>query len=385
LRRSPRLAIPGGLAVGFSAGWNIANTGAAAPTLRDAYGVSLAAVGLLTTALFLTHFASQIPGGQLVDRIGAREVAFGAFAAIVLGNAVALATASFPLALAARVVIGVGTGAGFVAGSDWIRALGASPATQGLYGGFSVGGGGVAIGVVPLLEPALDWRSPYATAIAVALVLLAVVILAPAPVRPRGDALDRNPFAAAGRLYPLAVLHTASFGLSVIAGNWIVSLLKHESLSGGAAGAVGALILLAGLVTRPLAGIAVHRRPERAAGIIGISLVAGAAGCAMLAMRAPLVLLVVASAVVGLAAGIPFGAVFAGAQRLRPEAPAAAIGFVNSAATLAVLVGTPLIGLTFAMPGHGRFGFAVLAVLWAAALPAVVSGRAALTAAPPPE
>src|SRR4051794_35423299 len=110
----------GGLALGFAAGWNIANTGAAAAPLHDAYGVALPTVGLLTTALFVTHFAAQLPGGALVDRFGARRVGLGALGFVLAGNALALAFASFPLALGARLVAGVGTGAGFVAGSDWL-------------------------------------------------------------------------------------------------------------------------------------------------------------------------------------------------------------------------------------------------------------------------
>jgi hypothetical protein len=172
-------------------------------------------------------------------------------------------------------------------------------------------------------------------------------------------------------LYPLAVLHTASFALSVIAGNWIVPLMKDNGASPGGAGALGAAVLLGGLLTRPLAGMAVRHRPGSTIPLLALSLVAGAAGCAILATRAPLALLAGAAAVVGLAAGIPFAPAFAGAQRLRPLAPAAAVGLVNSVATMTIVVGVPLVGLTFSLPGDGRIGFAVLAVLWALALVAL--------------
>lgn len=64
---------------------------------------------------------------------------------------------------------------------------------------------------------------------------------------------------------------------------------------------------------------------------------------------------------------------------------AAAVGFVNGAASVVVLVGTPLVGLTFSQPGGGRTGFAVVAVLWLAAflvLPSAARLGAAPTAAP---
>ena len=67
--------------------------------------------------------------------------------------------------------------------------------------------------------------------------------------------------------------------------------------------------------------------------------------------------------------GIPFAYAFTRAQQIRRDAPALATGFVNSCATLAILVGAPLLGFTFALPGEGAIGFAVVAVLWAADRP----------------
>jgi MFS family permease len=133
--------------------------------------VSLAAVGLLTTALFVTHFGAQLPGGRAVDAVGARRVGFAAIVLILCGNAIALATPSFFVAICARLLMGIGTGAGFVAGSDYVRAARGTATAQGLYGGASVAGGGLAIAIVPLLDGPLGWRAPYASAVAVAAAL----------------------------------------------------------------------------------------------------------------------------------------------------------------------------------------------------------------------
>ena len=67
-----RRAVIGGCALGFATGWNIANTGSVAGQLAGAYGVGLAAIGLFTTALFITHAGMQIPAGRAADRFGAR-------------------------------------------------------------------------------------------------------------------------------------------------------------------------------------------------------------------------------------------------------------------------------------------------------------------------
>ena len=92
----------------------------------------------------------------------------------------------------------------------------------------------------------------------------------------------------------------------------------------------------------------------------------GAAGTVLLLLDLPIVVRVAGAALLGLAAGIPFAYAFTRAQALRPDAPALAIGFVNACATFTILVGTPLVGFTFALPGEGAVGFTVIAALWAA-------------------
>ncbi len=344
--------------------------------MSHAYGVRLGTIGFLTTALFVTHLVMQIPGGKLVDRRGARNLGMVALAAIVLGNVVALLVGSFALALLGRLIAGLGTGVGFIAGSDYIRATVGSASAQGLYGAAGVGGGGLAIAVVPLATPSFDWRAPYVTALIGACAVLVCLPLAPRDRR-RGEPLRRSARATTSdivtdrRLYPLAVAHTASFGLSVIVGNWAVSLLQHDGYGRRLAGAVAALTLLGGLVTRPLGGRAFQRWHERAAWLLGASMVGGAAGTVLLLLDIPLWARIVGASVLGLAAGIPFAAAFAGAQVIRRDSPGAAIGFINSCATLLIALGTPLVGVTFSMPGHGRVGFAAIACLWAVSALAV--------------
>jgi len=65
----------------------------------------------------------------------------------------------------------------------------------------------------------------------------------------------------------------------------------------------------------------------------------------------------------GLAAGLPFAVLFAAAQRTRPDAPGAASALVNACAVLTILVGTPLAGLAFDLPGDGSLAFVVIAAL----------------------
>jgi MFS transporter, NNP family, nitrate/nitrite transporter len=374
-----RRAVVGGCALGLATGWNVSNVGAIASDVADAYGVSLAVIGVFTTALFVTHLAVQIPGGRASDRFGARRAGLAALVVIMAGDGLALIAPVAALAIGARALTGVGTGLAFISGSAYVRASGGSPFAQGLFGGIGLAGGGVALAVVPVLEGTLGWRSPYWTSLTVAAAALGLLSVAPAdragavPARqegvPRGVLGDR-------RLYRLAALYAASLGLSLVVANWAVELLERTAGAGkGAAGIVGGLALLLGVITRPLGGWILREHPERVRVSVGASLAAGAVGTAALVVGDPLGLAAAGGALLGLAAGIPFAPAFTGAALARPDAPAAAVGLVNGSASVVALVGTPLLGLTFSLAGDGRVGFAAVAALWLVALALLPSRR----------
>jgi fucose permease len=180
------------------------------------------------------------------------------------------------------------------------------------------------------------------------------------------------------RLIRLGLISSVSFGFSVILGNWAVTLLERTGgLTRSSAGAIGSLILIVGIAGRPAGGVLVRARPERTRALLAASFLAGAVGTVLLALSAGRGLDAAAAALIGLAAGIPFGVTMAGSTRAYPEAGGAAIGAMNTYPVLAVVCGTPLAGLTFSLPGDGRVGFAVVAALWAAAtatLPGLMEG-----------
>jgi MFS transporter, NNP family, nitrate/nitrite transporter len=325
--------------------------------------VSVAAVGLLTTALFVTHLAVQLPAGRGADRFGSQSVALLAVAAGVLGNAVLLLDTGFELALVGRAIVGLGSGAAFVAGLDLVRAGGGGAALQGLYGGATMTGGGLALMVVPPLTDATSWRAPYWTA-AILAVLAALPTLAATGLPRIGHAGawllgDRT-------LLPIGIMQAATFGLAVVAGNWVVPLLERQGASSTAAGLAGGLVLFVGIVTRPTGGVLAGRVSGRL--LVAAALVGTSAGALLLALSGSLALSTLGALVLGLMAGLPFAAIFAAAQRQRPDAPGAAIALVNACAVLTILVGTPLAGLAFELPSDGRLAFAVIAALAAAAL-----------------
>jgi MFS family permease len=317
----------------------------------------------LTTALFVTHLAVQLPAGRGADRHGSRQVALGAIAAVLLGNAILLVDAGLALALLGRGVVGIGSGAAFVAGLDLVRAGGGGRALQGLYGGATMAGGGLALTIVPPLTDSTGWRAPYWSAALLALAAAVPTLLA--------SGLPRIGHAGAWlvrdrRLLPIGLLQAATFGLAVIAGNWIVPLLERRGASSAIAGLAGGLVLVSGVFARPLGGVLAQRAPERA--IVAGSLVGTAAGAALLAVASGVTASTVGAFVLGVSAGLPFAVIFAAAQHARPDTPAAAVALVNACAIITILIGTPLAGLTFELGSNGRLAFAGVALLALAAL-----------------
>jgi MFS transporter, NNP family, nitrate/nitrite transporter len=373
-----RRGVIAGCALGATSGWNFGNIGGIASELSRSYGVGLATIGLLTTAMVITHLAIQIPGGKASDRFGPARAGAAALVVLSAGNALALAGPEPELAVAARAVVGVGTGLAFISGSALVRESGGSPLAQGVFGGVSLAPGGVALALVPQLEEAVGWRAPYWTALALSLAVLAtLLVLDPRTAEASTPPDGRSAVVRDRRLYRLAILYSASYGLGVVLANWAVELLqRHSNMSDGAAAAVGALTLILVVVSRPLGGWVLLARPRSTRPVVAASIVAGTAGTLALVAAGPVWLAVLGALLVGLGAGIPFSPAFTGAAATRPDAPAAAVGFVNTAANLVVLLGTPLLGLAFSLSGEGRLGFAALAGLWLAALALLPSGRA---------
>ncbi|MCC6223827.1 MAG: MFS transporter [Thermoleophilia bacterium] len=376
-----RPATAGGCTIGFSIGWNIGSVGAIADTIDDDYGVSLATAGLFTTALFASHTLLQIPAGRSVDKLGARRVGLVALALLAAANGLALLAPEPALVLALRALAGAGTALGFVAGSDYVRTHGGSPLAQGVYGGVALGAGGVALALVPQLEHLVAWRAPFWSGLALAGAGAIALAAGPRDGPRRSLPVGRRALGAPGlvrdaRLLGLGVIYMASFGLAVALGTWVVPFLTRAGdYSTGLAGAIGALVLAAGVVSRPLGGWIGREHPGLVPTVLTWSCLACAGAAALLGLAGPPALSAIAALVVGFASGIPFALTFGAAARVRPDAPAAAVGVVNMAANLLVVGLTPLLGLAFSLPGDGRVGFLAAAALPLAALAFVGATR----------
>src|SRR6266446_7512471 len=75
-----RSAVICGCIVAFAYSANYTNHAPLAPALFRSFGFNQTLAGFLTTGIFATHALMQIPGGHLVDRLGAKRVLLCALA-----------------------------------------------------------------------------------------------------------------------------------------------------------------------------------------------------------------------------------------------------------------------------------------------------------------
>lgn len=322
-------------------------------------------MGLLTSSLFLAQALLQIPGGWVIDRVGPRRAGLACLSVVVVANAVILFVPTFALAVAMRFMVGLGAGVGFVAGISYVRALGGTALGQGLYGAVSIAGGGLAVTAVTALTQVLGWRAPFLSATVVA--ALSALILLGCPNSPRlGDSVGGPRLVASvladGRVWRFAAMQAASFGMSVVLGNWAVVLLsRHGDYGHGVTGLVAGLVLLGGVAGRAVGGWFASRHPEQRRLMVIVSLLLASVAALVLLVPRPLAVATLAASAFGVASGAPFGTIFDAVLRTRPDAPSLAAAVMNMPTMLTIMVGTPLFGLTFSLPGEGRLGLVAIA------------------------
>jgi nitrate/nitrite transporter NarK len=350
--------------VGFAFSANYTNHAPVVPALVEDFHFSRTLAGLLTTGIFLTHAGMQIPGGHLADRFGATRVLMAALALVCVGNfAIGFASAYWQL-LFWKIFVGLGTGTCFVAGARYITGLFEGKQlhmAQGLYGGSVLLGSGFVIFAVPQFLTAFGWRGAFfatATFAAVAWFgwLIAATPLAAVPKLPGslGGMLSNS------QLWLLGFVQMASFGLAIVVGAWISALLRQAlGISPAQAGLVGSVVLLLGIVTRPLGGGLVPKMGVRL--LLQISLLLSAAGCLWLGLGIRSLLPAAAAVVLlGFGCGLPYAGLFNHAAALYPGRAGAAMGLVNMLGIVMILVGAPVIGYLADWTGNFQSGFLAL-------------------------
>jgi nitrate/nitrite transporter NarK len=370
-------ALVSGCAAGFAFSANYTNHAPMVSVLRAEFGFDQASAGLLTTGIFLTHALMQIPGGRLADRLGPARVMGASLGWVALANLAITFSGAYWQLLFWKTFAGIGTGVCFAAGARYIVGLFEGRdlhLAQGLFGGSVVLGSGFVLFAVPQMLDAFGWRGAFRGC---ALVAAAAWVwwMAAAP-RPRHTPPAAGSFREMVRhreLWLLGLIQMASFGLVIVVGTWITTLLKSTfQMPLKTAGLMGSLVLLLGIVSRPLGGWLAHRVRIRT--LIRSALLLNAVACGALAWGHWIGLTLAAIVALGAGCGLPYASVFNRAAALFPGRAGAAMGLVNMVGIVMILAGAPAMGYLADWTGQFRTSFWVLggfALLVAAVVSAI--------------
>lgn len=202
--------------------------------IAQATGASTSQVILLVAGLYLAGAIAQPVLGRLVDLHGPRRIYVLGMATAALAGLVPLFVPTFGAALAARIVVGIGTSSAYPAAMASIRAQAARTGREpprGLFSALSVSSlTSAAVGPVlgGVLVTHFGWQSifvanaPYGlAAIVLALLWLPSDRLRPAATRPEADAGRRPPLDVAGLLlFAVAVASVLVFVLGLWPGQY---------------------------------------------------------------------------------------------------------------------------------------------------------------------
>jgi sugar phosphate permease len=370
----------------------------------DRFGISASQLATFTMLQLLVYALMQIPVGLLVDRYGSRAVLTCGAVVLTLAQAGFAFADSYPLALLARLFVGVGDAMTFICVlrlvNTWFapRRIPVMIQLTGVLGQL-----GAIVAAVPMTWALghLGWTRSYLLAaslgIVMTLALLLVVHDAPGSRHLRGPLMDARAIRASlaeswshpGTRLGFWMHFTTQFSSTVLGLLWgFPFLVEGEGLSKSTAGVLLTVMVVAIMGTGPLLGWVITVRPwHRSTLVIGIVVAIATTWTVVLAWHgdAPLWLLVVLVVVSGIGGpasviGFDLGRTSNPARRL-----ASATGIINQAGFFASLTLVIAIGviLDWRTPGSAaqhppsafRWAMSFQYLLWATGLVQIVRYR----------
>jgi MFS family permease len=242
----------------------------ALPSVAHGLHISTSSTSVVLSAYFAAYALLLIPGGELVDRFGARRLALVGLALFAVGAAAGALVGNFAELLVARVV--QGAGAGLVSPAALAGAVSGFPPER---RGRALGIWGASAGMSNLLGPllggvltvALGWRADWWALVPLTIAAgVAIARLMPAIVL---DDEGDNP--AFNRIVRAATLVAALTFAVMIGASYITEQYLQRVAGFSALGASGALVLVALLVgaAAPVAGRLVDRHGEQLPALLG--------------------------------------------------------------------------------------------------------------------
>jgi nitrate/nitrite transporter NarK len=345
--------------------------------IRAEYALSSADAGTIATAFFAGAAITMLAGGAIADRIGTRPAVTLGFLIVAIGNlGTGLLAPTFPALLGWRVLGGLGSGFGFAAGASYTRSIfddRGRHLAQGLYGASFLLGSGITLAYVPILAGSSgDWRLAFTlSGLAVAVVWVVWTLLAPGEPRVAAASGARAALVVAlqeRNTWLLALCHMCGFGMAIVLGTWVTLYLADAfGLPIAAAGAIGSLTLVTGIVARASGGV-ILEGGMRPVWLIRGGLALAVVGLATMALAPGVPVAIVGLVVAGLGVGFPYAAVFNGAAASVRASPASAQAVVGWGGLLTAIFGPPLVGILLDATGNFAAGFLALGAIVAAVL-----------------
>ncbi len=398
---------------------NRSSFGVATLEVRELFGVSSALIASMAVAQLVVYAALQVPVGVLLDRYGPRVLVASGALVMAVGQAVLAVAPAAGWVLLGRVLVGAGDALTFVSVvrlvPAWFPPRQVPVLTQ-LTG--SVGQLGQVLSAIPVvaLLHAEGWRTTFLAVAAVgvlaSVLALAVIRDAPPPTAtdpaaPPGDrvgflarlraasAAPRDPgalravLAEPGTRLAFWMHFSGQFSNHVIVLLWgYAFFVEGEGRSPGEASALLTVNVVAGVVSGPVIGALVGRRPRlRLPLAVGTLLAIGVMWLAVLLPSHPVPWWVLAVFVVVVAVGGPISLVsFDVARSSNPLSRlGTATGFVNTGGFIGAFVTMLLIGVVLDRVGGGvrdldafRVALACVALPWTVGLVGMLRGARTL-------
>ncbi len=375
---------------------NRTSLGVAGLDATERYGVTASMLSLFVVLQVLVYAAMQIPSGLLLDRFGSRAMISTGLVIMAGGQGMLALSEELGLAIAARVLVGLGDALVFIAAirviPQWFPARQVPLFTQ-LTG--ILGQSGQVLSAVPLawLLHGAGWSAAYASAASLS-VLVAVGVLAVVRDDPSGTRVAVRAGSVAAVLAGIAAVWSrpgtrqgfyghmgTAFSGNVFVLLWgFPFLVGAQQLDASVASGFLALFVAATVTVGPFIGVLTGRYPwRRELIVLGIIAVNAAAWSVMLLVPWPAPGWLIGLLVVALATGGPGSVIGFDLARTSnpPEQLGLAQGMVNQGGFVATLVTTGLVGVVLTVAGGYtaeafRLAWLVQVPVWAVAVAGVV-------------
>ncbi|WP_353808084.1 MFS transporter [Agromyces sp. SYSU T00194] len=361
-RPAPRVVIAVAL-VGFCGAWNAGNVGPVASVLAKDFDVSLAAVGVLSGSLFLgSMIVGLLFAARFGERVGVtRGLQIGCWT-VAAGNLIFAVSPIFAGLAVGRVLPGLGFAVINTLGAVWAREVGGAR-LLGVFGGAIQAGIACALLLGSgLNDLGVDWRVGFVVAS-----LLAVAGALTVPGR-HGARAERPPhvpgFLGAAvrrvRVYRLAMMFTALFGVPLILGSWLIEYLTRDGdVRSAIAGAISFVLFVLSAVLRVVGG-SLRQRGLPHAWLTGALLLA-AVGLGGIAFDPTTAVAFGGVVLLGTGLGVPYATALSEAEDLFPDAPSEPLALLTLVSLLLPVIVIPFIGQALEA-GRGQIAFVALAV-----------------------